>query len=304
VAASVLTPGQIGSPIRAILHKQANRTVLLGEVTGVDHAGRWLLVSDADRANARVPYDYLILATGAGPSYFGHDEFRKHAPPLKNLADAVDVRNKILSAFEVAEAEEDPLLHRDLLTFVLVGGGPTGVEMGRRDRASRPQDASQGVPQGRPGIGACGPDRPGVSAVGSISGEPFVRGEGAAGNTRRRGTVGARCGEGRRARRGRDGRTDREQDYDLDRGRQSIAGSQMVECRGGPGGRVRVQKDLSVPGHPEIFVVGDTAALEQDGRPLPGGAQVAIQQGRYAGRSAVSRFSRTIALLDMVIFPG
>src|SRR5215467_1482995 len=129
VATSVLTPGQIASPIRNILRKQKNTTVLMGEVTGVDTAGKYVLVSDADRRDARVPYDYLILATGATHSYFGHDDFQKHAPGLKNLADAVAIRNKILSAFEQAEAEEDPRLHRDLLTFVLVGAGPTGVEM-------------------------------------------------------------------------------------------------------------------------------------------------------------------------------
>jgi NADH:ubiquinone reductase (H+-translocating) len=129
VATSELTPGQIGSPIRNILRKQRNTVVLLGEVTGVDRDERCVVVSDADRADVRLPYDYLILATGATHSYFGHEEFRKHAPGLKNLADAVSVRNKVLSAFEVAEAEEDPRLHRDLLTFVLVGAGPTGVEM-------------------------------------------------------------------------------------------------------------------------------------------------------------------------------
>ena len=129
VATSVLTPGQIGSPIRAILRKQRNTTVVLGEVIGVDKCEHCVVVNDADRAGVRLHYDYLVLATGATHSYFGHEEFRKHAPGLKNLADAVAVRNKVLSAFEVAEAEEDPHLHRDLLTFVLVGAGPTGVEM-------------------------------------------------------------------------------------------------------------------------------------------------------------------------------
>src|SRR6266567_1327867 len=129
VATSVLTPGQIGSPIRNILRKQTNTTVLLGEVRGVDPAKKCVVCGDVDRENVRVDYDYLVLATGAGPSYFGHDEFKKHAPPLKSLADAVAVRNKVLGAFEQAEAEEDPSRHRDLLTFVLVGAGPTGVEM-------------------------------------------------------------------------------------------------------------------------------------------------------------------------------
>jgi NADH dehydrogenase len=108
VATSELTPGQIGSPIRNILRKQRNTIVLLSEVTGVDKDERYVVVNDADRADVRVRYDYLILATGATHSYFGHEEFRKHAPGLKNLADAVSVRNKVLSAFEVAEAEEDP----------------------------------------------------------------------------------------------------------------------------------------------------------------------------------------------------
>src|SRR5262249_1419136 len=99
------------------------------EVIGIGKDERYVVLSTADRSGVRLHYDYLILATGATHSYFGHEEFRKHAPGLKSLADAVSVRNKILSAFEVAEAEEDPLLHRDLLTFVLVGAGPTGVEM-------------------------------------------------------------------------------------------------------------------------------------------------------------------------------
>src|SRR6516165_12267636 len=128
VATAVLSPGQIGSPIRSILRNQKNTTVVLGEVTGVDKAQKCVFVSDADRQDVPVAYDYLILATGASHSYFGHDEFEKFAPGLKSLADAVEVRNKVLSAFEQAEAEEDPRLHRDLLTFMLVGAGPTGVE--------------------------------------------------------------------------------------------------------------------------------------------------------------------------------
>ena len=101
----------------------------MGEVTGVDKAQGCVFVNDADRQHVPVPYDYLILATGVRPSYFGHNEFEKFAPSLKTLADAVGIRNKILSAFEQAEAEENVDLHRELLTFVLVGAGPTGVEM-------------------------------------------------------------------------------------------------------------------------------------------------------------------------------
>src|SRR3984957_10392616 len=129
VATSVLSPGQIGSPIRGILRNQKNTTVILGEVTGVDKEQKCVFVSDADRENVSITYDYLILATGASHSYFGHNEFEAFAPGLKSLADAVAIRNKLLQAFEQAEAEEDPNRHRDLLTFVLVGTGPTGVEM-------------------------------------------------------------------------------------------------------------------------------------------------------------------------------
>ena len=128
-ATSVLSPGQIASPIRSILGKQRNTMVLLGEVTGVDSDRRCVFVDSVDREGVALEYDYLVLATGASHSYFGHDEFARFAPGLKSLADAVSIRNHILRAFEQAEAEEDPKRHRDLLTFVLVGAGPTGVEM-------------------------------------------------------------------------------------------------------------------------------------------------------------------------------
>src|SRR5215510_11388642 len=129
VATSVLTPAQIGSPIRGILRKQRNTMVLMGEVTSVNKEQRQVFASSADRVDVPIPYDYLVLATGARHSYFDHEEFERFAPGLKSLADAVAIRNRILQAFEQAEAEEDPDRHRDLLTFVLVGAGPTGVEM-------------------------------------------------------------------------------------------------------------------------------------------------------------------------------
>src|SRR6202008_417873 len=129
VATSVLTPSQIATPIRSIFRNQKNTTVVMGEVTGVDKDQKCVFVSDADRQNVPIDYDYLILATGASHSYFGHNEFAEYAPGLKSLADAEAARNKILQAFELAEAEEDPARHQDLLTFVLVGAGPTGVEM-------------------------------------------------------------------------------------------------------------------------------------------------------------------------------
>src|SRR5215831_8871136 len=129
VATSALTPSQIATPIRSILRKQTNCTVFLGEVTGVDKERKSVFVTDGDRENVPIAYDYLILATGSTHSYFGHNEFARFAPGLKSLADAEAARNKILRAFELAEAEEDPSRHRDLLTFVLIGAGPTGVEL-------------------------------------------------------------------------------------------------------------------------------------------------------------------------------
>ena len=103
--------------------------MILGEVKGVDKESRRVFADSADRQGVPLAYDYLVLATGASHSYFGHDEFAKYAPGLKSFADAVAIKNKILEAFEQAEAEEDPSRHRDLLTFVLVGAGPTGVEL-------------------------------------------------------------------------------------------------------------------------------------------------------------------------------
>src|ERR1700677_289844 len=129
VATSVLTSSQIATPIRSILRNQKNTTVIMGEVTGVNKDQKCVIVSDADRQDVTIAYDYLILATGASHSYFGHNEFAEYAPGLKSLADAEAARNKILQAVETAEAEEDVERHRDLLTFVLVGAGPTGVEM-------------------------------------------------------------------------------------------------------------------------------------------------------------------------------
>jgi len=125
----VLAPSQISPPIRGILRNQKNTSVILGEVTDADKARQCVLVNSADRERVSLPYDYLIFATGVRHSYFGHNEFETFAPGLKSLADAVAIRNKILSAFGQAEAEEDINLHRDLLTFVLVGAGPTGVEL-------------------------------------------------------------------------------------------------------------------------------------------------------------------------------
>jgi NADH:ubiquinone reductase (H+-translocating) len=129
VATATLSPADIASPIRAVLCKQRNTMVALLEVTRADAEKRCVFFNDLDGQERSLPYDYLILATGVQPSYFGHDEFASLAPGLKSLSDATAIRAKLLKAFEMAELEADPSQHRDLLTFVLVGAGPTGVEM-------------------------------------------------------------------------------------------------------------------------------------------------------------------------------
>ena len=291
VATSVLTPGQIGSPIRGILRNQRNTMVVLGEVTGVDKDKKYVLVSDADRENVQVAYDYLVLATGATHSYFGHEEFRKHAPGLKSLADAVAIRNKVLGAFEQAEAEEDPSHHRDLLTFVLVGAGPTGVEMASaiailvrntlRSEFRRIDPAS--------------------SRIVLIDQSPRVLGsfseDLSSAAKKRLEKLGVEVMLGRGVEKVDDegvivaGERIVSHTVIWTAGVSPSPAARWLETESDRAGRVRVEKDLSVPGHPEIFVVGDTASLDQDGKPLPGVAQVAIQQGRYAGRSISRRIA-------------
>ncbi len=284
VATSVLSPGQIGSPIRGILRNQPNTSVFMSEVVAVDPTEQCVVVNGLDRDHVRVPYDYLILATGSSHNYFGHNEFEKYAPGLKNLADAVAVRNKVLRAFEQAEAEEDPARHRDLLTFILVGAGPTGVEMasaiamlcritlrsefrridpasarivlvdrGSRVLASFSEDLSAATHKHLEELGVEIVLNHGVDQVDE---EGII----IAGKRINCKTVIWTAGV-----------------------TPSPAGK-WLNAETDRSGRVRIGKDLSVPGHPEIFVVGDTATFDQNGKPLPGVAQVAIQQGRYAGR--------------------
>jgi NADH:ubiquinone reductase (H+-translocating) len=282
VATSELTAGQIATPIRGILRNQKNTTVIMGDVTAVDMDRNCVISSDSDRQNAQIAYDYLILATGASHSYFGHNEFAEYAPGLKSLADAEAARNKILQAFELAEAEEDPSRHRDLLTFILVGAGPTGVEMAsalaifvrntlksdfrRIDPASArivlvdtahvlgtfSENLSKAAKQRLEKLGVevrLGHSVDVIDAEGVV-----IAGERVASKT-----------------------------VIWTAGVAPSPAGKWLNAETDRAGRVRVQKDLTVPGHPEIFVVGDTASLDQNGKPLPGVAQVAIQQGRYAG---------------------
>jgi NADH:ubiquinone reductase (H+-translocating) len=291
VATAVLTPSQIATPVRGILRKQENATVILGEVTGVDKDQKRVFVSDADRQNVPISYDYLILATGSTHSYFGHNEFEQFAPGLKSLADAEAARNKILQAFELAEAEDDPARHRDLLTFVLVGAGPTGVEMAGalavlvrtslKSEFRRIDPASARIVL--------------VDMAPRVLG-PFSENLSKAAKTRlEKLGVEVRLGHG----------VDQIDADGIMVAGERIASKTVIWTAGvapspagkwlkvetDRAGRVRVQNDVSVPGHPEIFVVGDTASFEESGKPLPGVAQVAMQQGRYAGKVIHNRIA-------------
>ncbi|KAH0533835.1 hypothetical protein FGG08_007541, partial [Glutinoglossum americanum] len=129
VATATLGPAEIATPLRQLVAKQKNVILGLAELSGVDTAKRQILVNYLGKKDARFDFDYLVLATGATHNYFGHNEFAKFAPGLKKVGDAISVRDRILRVFEMAEMEDDPKQHQDLLTFVLVGGGPTGVEL-------------------------------------------------------------------------------------------------------------------------------------------------------------------------------
>jgi len=284
VATSVLTPGQIAWPIRSILRKQQNATVLLGEVTGVDKQQKLVFANTADRVGVPLRYDYLILATGANHSYFGHNEFEKFAPGLKSLADAVAIRNRILRAFEDAETEEDPTAHRDLLTFVLVGAGPAGVEMASaishlvrntlRSEFRRINPASARivlVDMANKALGAFSEDlsRAAKERLEQLGVE--VRLGHGVDQIDENGVVVA-------------GERIRSKTVIWTAGVAPSPAGKWLNVPTDRAGRVRVEKDVSVPEHPEIFVVGDTATLEQDGKPLGGVAQVAMQEGRYVGK--------------------
>jgi NADH dehydrogenase len=286
VATATLSPGDIASPIRWIFRRSPNVHVLLGEAASIDAARRRVLLADG----ASLDYDFLIVATGASHTYFGHDEWEPHAPGLKTLEDALKIRRRILLAFERAEREADSIRRQELLTFVLVGGGPTGVELAgtlaeiarqtlrHEFRSIDPSQARIVLVEAGSTILSSFPDGLRDAARASLrrlrvevrEGTP-VTGVDARGVT---------LGEER-----------------LSAGTvlwtAGVAASPLVQSLGVPldrAGRVLVEPDLSVPGHPEIFVVGDAAAyFDRDQRPLPGVAQVAMQQATHVARGILDR---------------
>jgi len=295
VATSVLSPGQIASPIRNILRRQLNTTVILGEAVGVDLDRRCVFVDSADREGVALNYDYLVLATGASHSYFGHDEFARFAPGLKSLADAVSIRNHVLRAFEQAEAEEDPKRHRDLLTFVLVGAGPTGVEMAGAlailVRATLRAEFRRVDPASARIVLVDMAPRVLGSFAESLSAAAQARLEHLGVEVRLGHAVDLIDADGVIVA----GERIASKTVVWTAGVAPSPAGKWLKAPTDRAGRVRVQPDLSVPGHPEIFVIGDTASLDQDGRPLAGVAQVAMQQGRYAGRTIHRRISGKLA---------
>ncbi|WP_249119959.1 NAD(P)/FAD-dependent oxidoreductase [Plastoroseomonas hellenica] len=289
VATAALSPGDIAWPVRSIFRRQANVTVVMADVDGVD-AERRVVHADGGLA---FPYDILVLATGATHSYFGHEEWATAAPGLKTIDDATDIRRRLLLAFERAEIATDEMERRRLLTFVVVGGGPTGVELAgamvelarhslaRDFRRIDPAAARVVLIEAGPRLLPTLPEQLSVVARRALErmGVQVLAGTRVTGCEA--GVV--HCGEDR------------------------IAASTIVWAAGvvaspagawigterDRAGRLRVEPDLTVPGHPEIFAVGDLAgAVNADGRPVPGVAPAAKQMGRYVGRVIAARAGR------------
>jgi len=280
VATAALAPNTIAAPIRAILRAQHNATVLMETVTGIDTAGRVVLIGEQ-----RLAYDFLIVATGARHAYFGHDEWEKFAPGIKTLSDALSIRQHILSAFEAAEISYDPGERRRLLNFVLVGAGPTGVELAgaiaELAKASLVHDFRNIDPSN--------------ARIILIEAGPRVlptlseRSSAAARRALERLGVEVRVGEAVTV-----------CDADgVDVGGERIEARTILWAAGvaaslaakwldapaDRAGRVVVREDLSVPGYPEIFAIGDTCLSQSwDGKYAPGIAPAAKQMGAYAAR--------------------
>ncbi|MDX1947161.1 MAG: NAD(P)/FAD-dependent oxidoreductase [Pirellulaceae bacterium] len=277
VATAALNPADIATPIRRILRRQKNARVLLAEAQGIDLAAKRVELDSGS-----LDYDYLIVATGARHSYFGHDEWTPHAPGLKSIGDALEIRRRVLSAFEMAERETDESRRQDWLTFVVVGGGPTGVELAgalceiarhalaRDFRRIDPTQAKVILLEGSPRV--LPPYPPELSAKAQTQLEKL-------GAEVRTGQLvtniddsGVRIGDEFIAAR-------------TVLWAAGVTGSRLGKALGVPldrAGRVIITPELSIRDHPEVYVVGDLASLMQDGAPVPGVAPAAIQEGGHA----------------------
>ena len=291
VATASLSPGDIASPIRWVLRKQKNLEVLLADVTSVDPAAGTVRTQVGD-----IAFDYLIVAAGAAHSYFGHDAWAVHAPGLKTLDDALEMRRKVLLAFEAAERETDPARQRRLLTFVIVGAGPTGVELAgalaeiarqtlRDDfRHIRPESARILLVEGGAWVLGTFPEplrveaRSALERLGvEVRTGAIVTNVDADGVTWKPAAAGASAVEERI-------------EASTVLWAAGVAASPLgrfLTTTPDRAGRVATLATLQTPEHPNIFVVGDLCALAQDGKPLPGVAQVAMQEGVHASRNVL-----------------
>ena len=280
VASAALNPSDIASPIRSILNRQRNTEVILGEATSIDVTNKRVILADGELA-----YDYLVIATGATHSYFNHPEWERDAPGLKTIEDALEIRRRVLLAFEHAERESDAARQRAWLTFVVVGAGPTGVELaGALSEIARQtmlRDFRHIDPKSARVILVEGRDRVLPPYPPSLSAKAQRQLERLGVEVITRGTVTSL------------------NDSEVCIGETSIATKTVLWAAGvqasplaasldvplDRAGRVLVEPDLSIPGHPEVFVIGDLAAVKQaNGELVPGVAPAAIQEGVYIGK--------------------
>ncbi len=293
VATGGLSPGEIASPIRHVLSRQRNTRVELAEVRDIDADNRRLILDVGE-----ISYDTLVLAAGSHYRYFGHDQWPAIAPGLKSIEDATEIRSRILMAFEAAERDPDVEARRAWLTFVIVGGGPTGVELAgalgeiardtlRHDfRTINPADARILLMEGSPRVLLTFPPKLSASAERALAHLGVETRTGATVVDLNQEGVTVRTGE----------RVERISARTVlwAAGVEASSLGQILSKRiGSPldrDGRLMVEADLTVPGHPEIFVIGDLANFShQTGRPLPGVAPVAMSEGRYVARAIEAR---------------
>ena len=285
VATAGLSAPDIAAPLRHILRDQRNAEVRLGEVVQLDASARRVILADGDS----VAYDYLLLASGATHAYFGHDDWAAHAPGLKTLDDALALRRRLLLAFEHAESCDDPAERAAWLNFAIVGGGPTGVELaGTLTEIARhtlkhefrnidPAEAKVRLLEAGPRVLASFPESLSIKAQRQLEklGVEVVTGTPVSAIDARGYQLGDRFVPARTV-----------------VWAAGVAASPLGALLDAPrdrAGRVQVAPDLSVPGHPEIFVAGDLANVQQDGRPVPGVAPAAKQMGAHIARAIRAR---------------
>jgi len=293
IATGSLEPGQISAPLRSLVSKQKNTRVLLGSVEDVDPGTKQVFLADG----AAVAYDSLIVATGSQPSYFGNDDWQEWAPGLKSVEEATVVRDKILYAFEVAERIPDPVQRRAWLTFVIVGAGPTGVELAgaiaeiarqtlKNDfRSIRPEESQIILLDGAPRVLMSFPEDLAEKATRSLTRLGVTLRCGAAVKDINSEGVTIKSGENL------DHLTARTVIWAGGNSASSLGQilARRTNADTDKRGRVKVKPDLTIPNYPDIYVIGDLAcSLDTQGKPLPALTQVAVQGGQYAAK-AISR---------------